>query len=544
MHNDILMELLPAKQLENLKKREESKQVHFELLMELEELKEKGEVIDKFPCHRLFLKNFIREDMNESFKQIAQRFVRKHADKLNTYHTVQYVSESATECKPDELLKNRILNCMMTAAINGDSCVKNDFIQLYKKYYKSEYNQLKRFRIISEKDAIVLAGIEKDGMEISIIISRLLSMTEFMNIEHKESVNKLYLLMHKATEVAENEESPIKTYEKYSTLPEQIKECYLEIREMEDEVISANEEIPLYTFGINTEFQNLVLNQNGFNDDYILNQVLESENLDDVFANTLHLMKQVGNGKQFTYPEVQQLASIYTSTTAYCKNMRQIASDIDAYLGFNTESEDVNAEPATSKIPSKTPSVSTTLSSDERKLLEDQIKQLQQELHQKEMKEKNTYALYQEQKQRALQAEAQLAVYEHDRAELISLREHVYQMTEGDTAQEDFVSIDEMVTKLKDANIAIIGGHINWINKMKSLFPNFKYIRTKETSAVSDSIMDNVSKAYFFTDTISHVSYNRFVTLAIKRNIPFGYMHGVNMEKTIRQMYEDLNHGK
>jgi len=545
MYNDMIKQLSP-KHLKALEQLKGVKQSRVEILTELEKIKAKGEVVDRFSNYHIFLKHFIHEDMNDSFKQVAQNFIRRYAGKLGTLHTVKYLSESATECKPDELFKNRILNCMMTAALNGDNNIKNDFIQLYKKHYKSEYNQLKRFRVLSEKDTIVLAGINGNGIETSINVSRLLCMADFMNIEFTEAVDKLFIIAQRAVELGKQEKLSNKTYEKYTEQSEAIKDCYLEIREMESQALqeSGEDTLPLYTFGVNAEFQNLVLNQYGYCDDYILDQFLASQSLDDAFSNTLHLMKQVGDGKQFTFPEVQQLAIIYTTTKAYCENMRQIAADIDMYLGLHEESEDIKEEPSIIKSPIQQEPTTQSLSSDDRKILENQIKKLQQELHQKEMKEKNTYALYKEQKQKALQAEAKLAVYEHDRAELISLREHVYQMTEDDAVQETSVSTDEMVQELKDANIAIIGGHINWVNKMKALFPNFKYIRTKETSAVSDAVMDNVSKAYFFTDTISHASYNRFVTIAIKREIPFGYIHGVNMEKTIRQMYEDFKNGK
>ena len=99
-------------------------------------------------------------------------------------------------------------------------------------------------------------------------------------------------------------------------------------------------------------------------------------------------------------------------------------------------------------------------------------------------------------------------------------------------------SIEEMKLAIEEKNYVIIGGHINWINKLKSEFPNWTYISVDNFKNFDGTVLDNKEKLFFFTDYISHTAYGKFIKIARERKIPFSYLHGVNMEQIIRQIYE------
>ena len=62
-----------------------------------------------------------------------------------------------------------------------------------------------------------------------------------------------------------------------------------------------------------------------------------------------------------------------------------------------------------------------------------------------------------------------------------------------------------------------------------------------EASGSTDvSIVDKADYVYFFTDTISHSTYHQFMNVIRERKINFGYIHGVNIEKNIRDIYVDF----
>ena len=55
-----------------------------------------------------------------------------------------------------------------------------------------------------------------------------------------------------------------------------------------------------------------------------------------------------------------------------------------------------------------------------------------------------------------------------------------------------------------------------------------------------DRLLDGADMVYFFTDYLSHSTYGRFVRLVRENRIPFGYIHTVNVESLVRQVFEDL----
>lgn len=46
-------------------------------------------------------------------------------------------------------------------------------------------------------------------------------------------------------------------------------------------------------------------------------------------------------------------------------------------------------------------------------------------------------------------------------------------------------------------------------------------------------------KIYRF-DHISHGTYEKFIALVREQNIPFGYLHTINKEALIRQIYKEF----
>ena len=130
-----------------------------------------------------------------------------------------------------------------------------------------------------------------------------------------------------------------------------------------------------------------------------------------------------------------------------------------------------------------------------------------------------------------------VAKYKNDREELIALREFAYKLEqEAPELAED--SLDEMKAAIADKAFVIVGGHVNWVNKLKTEFPKWSYVLPSAYKTVDASSLENKDMIFFFTDHISHVAYGKVIGIARERKIPFSYLHGVNMEQIIRQIYE------
>ena len=79
-----------------------------------------------------------------------------------------------------------------------------------------------------------------------------------------------------------------------------------------------------------------------------------------------------------------------------------------------------------------------------------------------------------------------------------------------------------------------------WNQITAACVPDWIFADPKAGGSTDVSIVDKADYVYFFTDTISHSKYYQFMNIIRERKINFGYIHGVNIEKNIRDIYLDL----
>lgn len=135
----------------------------------------------------------------------------------------------------------------------------------------------------------------------------------------------------------------------------------------------------------------------------------------------------------------------------------------------------------------------------------------------------------------------QLLAWKDERTELVALRNFVYQMKieDGSPVVSDD-SIDSMKKAIMDKDVIIIGGHINWHNKLRRIFPKWTFLLTEEFKTVDGEMLENKDKVYFFTDHMNHTAYEKFIVACRERNIEFGYLATINKNQLIQRVYEDL----
>lgn len=164
---------------------------------------------------------------------------------------------------------------------------------------------------------------------------------------------------------------------------------------------------------------------------------------------------------------------------------------------------------------------------------------MRQKLNAKEQQNKHLRAMYEESKRARVNAEQLLSEYVDDRVELIALRNFVYK-SEIEEEQIDETTVQDMKIKIADKNIVIIGGYINWINKLRKEFPNWMFVSIDSFKMVDGKILNGKEKVYFYTDYISHKIYVKYVKYLREQRIPFGYIGNQNLEKLVKQVYEDV----
>ncbi len=131
-----------------------------------------------------------------------------------------------------------------------------------------------------------------------------------------------------------------------------------------------------------------------------------------------------------------------------------------------------------------------------------------------------------------------LIKFENDREELIALRQFVYNLER--TAPEDTsISMADKEKEIAERKFCIIGGHTSWHRKLKAKFPKWSFIALTDYMTITPGFLENKDKIFFFTDYINHITYNKCIAIIRNRKIPFFYLHAVNMEQVITQIYEN-----
>ena len=167
-----------------------------------------------------------------------------------------------------------------------------------------------------------------------------------------------------------------------------------------------------------------------------------------------------------------------------------------------------------------------------------EIQDLQSRLHQEEGRSTHFRELYKKEQDERQNLEKIQKEYESDHEELAALREHLYHLTEYDQEVPE-ADVAGMEDAIKNLRIIIVGGNDNWVKKLRNEFPNWTFISPSVSGSIDAHLVDKADYIYLFTDTLGHTNYYKFMNAIREAEVPFGFMHGVNIKKNIRQVYED-----
>lgn len=267
------------------------------------------------------------------------------------------------------------------------------------------------------------------------------------------------------------------------------------------------------------------------------------EEQEELFVETLALLMFSQDRQEFTFEEIQMYAIYYLllkiMITSSADSLRHISMllrlDIDPDATVPTTVYDFSYEDNTQE---SVPEIK-----EEEKQVEDPTKKLLCEIERLKKKVKGLEAekkeLWEDRKKVKTLEKELLDLRrsnEDERAELIALREFTYGLSEQFHDQKS-TSIQDMIRALKKKKILIIGGHINWHNKIREIFPSWTLIAPGACQSINTKIFDGIEKVYFFTDCISHSTYQKYIGELRNRKIKFGYLHQVNLEQMVTSLY-------
>lgn len=484
------------------------------------------------------------------FDRIEEDFMKHCYDKLREFSQIQYYEIAARHSSPEESHRSMVMGLILNGAKSGDAYCVALIKYLFKTYHKPLYKQLKRFSKISVEE--VLAISESDTIPDFYNLSIVLTMCAIDNVVLSDHCSVIYKWLGKRQDEIEDAKEEATEFIEFAD--DLFEECRLQVEEWiaEDEKKHSSFRNRIKTYWKKEEFVEGCLKHLGYSGDYLMKCLKNNMGITIQFTRTLAVLRTVYPKREFTFEDVQKYTHLYSAISALV-DVSEAYDDVNReFLGldqdYDTWDEDTLFHPENifvAQVPrhkEKRKPLTSVVKTDSKNVKEEEylaeIDALRRKLNQRDMEYKqlrNQYAALNSAKK---ESDNLVAKYRNDREELIALREFAYRL-EREAPEIPVVGVDEMKAAIADKAFVIGGGHVNWVNKLKTEFPKWSYVLPSAYKTVNASSLENKDMIFFFTDHISHVAYGKVIGIARERKIPFSYLHGVNMEQIIGQIYEN-----
>lgn len=135
----------------------------------------------------------------------------------------------------------------------------------------------------------------------------------------------------------------------------------------------------------------------------------------------------------------------------------------------------------------------------------------------------------------------QISSTENNTKELTALREYVYNQEEKEAEVTVTVTSEEMRAYLSSRKVTVIGGHPNWMNKLKDIFPSWEYIPIGINTFPKDKV-SNSELVVIVANFCKHSMYYRAISAIETADVELMYLNGGNVELCIHNIYEHFTH--
>lgn len=517
--------------------------------------------IDTTDAEYIFASSFLMGDVctRDEFDPILIDFNVKKSGRFEEFFSYVPMLEMAdiTRMTPDDFVKQEIVGLLYGGVKAGDGYCREVLRMLFKTFYKDEYNQLKRFSTITLEDVASQSKCDNAHFTNVAKACRLLCMAHVLGIQVCEDCRIFYIAASDI--VADKNEKAKKAKDAAADralvdgdhLRENLQNDPRVDRILNSASKDRDGDYVRYELA-HSIINRLFADQFGFAKNYVDNiiPVLPPRSVEYINA----IISDLGISNKLSDNDIILLAPFVSVMSGFTDLVMNYKNLLYSFLYPNTNMADNQSQILTAlgnlKFTDNAKNKSIAAKSaprDERiseecpkpNETEDDVTELKQRLREMEGKYAELRSLYEHEKAEKSDLQDELAKLETVKVELQKLRDYVYNETEEDVRKNE-ISYEEMKAAIKDRNVMIIGGNENWTKKLKNEFPNWKFVKAVVSSTVTSSIIMNCEKVYFFTGTLGHSNYAKFVDLARYHGVDFSYMHGVNVQKNVRQVYHDL----
>ena len=510
----------------------------------------------------MFIRTFGEDniDTNTEFPLIALDFLKHIYPDIEQFAEQIYAEDRMDNWALDKGFQYKILNIMLSAGRHGNAYAIEMLNRLYKVYYKKEYNQLKRFRTISADE---LFSFENGEELFATTAARILTICPFMGIE---------VLPDCECVIPDVEEALNDTTFEFRIDPESFsfdQDLFKEDGEEARDLIKRQQKknVDFYWRDNISKFKEEVFRYHSMRRDFDWICAKEIGSIEGRITVTIALLKKRFRNRSFSDEEIMFYNAIYDLISFFTDQFGFFDEVMDMALGrtekFTYEKEHCRYLPDKQKVAVSASYASEKIKQagqgrnagvfndkpeekgkkvvyeeDEEKYLRE-ISDLKAALRLKQQNLEELKLRYLEAKETLRQNKLDEESWSADREELARLREYVYSITEEDIVPEN-ISTAEMEAALREKKIIIVGGHGNWVGYLKERFPDWTYIKPSISNTLPENLAANAEYLFFFTDTLSHGSFNKYMSVVRKHGVPYSYLHGTNIEQTINSVYKEV----
>ena len=552
---------------------------------------------NSFGIHTLFIRDFITEEMEPAFPEIAREFLRQEPLLRIESFFMEIPFPYDEEKSAKSLYYETILGMMLTCVSNGSKYAKSVITEIYKTYYKQEYGVLKKFSSMSSDELADFGKGSEDVERINSICARIATMCEVMGIRLEDSCEGIIGFINAQEKEKREFWRRIEAAAQDGTILEKRSE---DRRNFATQIANENPEIVSRSaYEDNREYK--ALNDINFLIRYAMQEKdTQAEqylwdgfdlysSMIDVYEELL-LSRSRSNSKRgvrfddYSFRERILLAGIRHIVSEYARlysvrreelwsifgiSRMEIAPDTELESDLITEDmlkrlakskgisdeQDHRYRKLAEKIKAlgekitdeadKTPegSLGTDTETDSGQIDEEALITLvnkEIEEQKKRVKEAENKAgiqriLYEESREKVRALEKVVKAREDEHSELVALRELVYNLDKPELRDEE-KTVEEMTDEMEDVKVALIGGQDAWANRIKKLFPKWMFITAGESLGL-DRALGGVDIAFFLTDSISHAMYYKMLGAVRSKEIPFHFLHVQNINQVIENIY-------
>ena len=525
------------------------------MLQEFMENTSEGQSVDTIVADYLFLQGFITLDMEDDFDLITQDFLEKAGSHLKEFSLAYwYDFDDIREVYPPCFYQTKILTAIYNGARLGNEYCLSLMKSLYMTYYKKEYRVLKRFKEISAPEILDFDIIGDGELSRIYTYARILCMSRIFGIRLHPNCNTLFIFLEKNYQIL------VKARDAYRNNQSEFDDdLYDECEEQIDLWVGDNRHKKAYKkvfkpYFTDLEFAKKYLSDCNLPKEYLHHCNPFAEDAELSMLNALTTLKKEYPSRSFTFEEVQHYSALVALIDTVSEISKSYENAMEAIFFHETPEErkrlgggffkpvNVSSSAASVKKPAERPKILSTVA-DSHETKEEflvEIEDLKRRLGEKDRALKNLKSLYQDSKKEAQQAGFMKERYDALHEEVISLRNFVFQSEDEEEEIADTEKLSRMKKAVEKKKIMLIGGHIAWQNKLKKEFPDWIYIHTDASGLIDPKLMENMDMVYFYTKYLSHQTYERYIGMAREREIPFGYVKNVNLDRLIVKIYEDL----